>query len=127
MSGNSLSCIEGVKDPFEAQEGRWDFSRDAAVEKGLNSCRGENLLVFLELRQQTWGSSQPTMGTSGTRSCCLRKASLHVSCDELYGIPLLSVQDPRSSFGAEAGTLGFLSSADMDLGVTLEFPQGIQA
>ena len=49
MSGNSLSCIEGVKDPFEAQEGRWDFSRDAAVEKGLNSCRGENLLVFLEL------------------------------------------------------------------------------
>ena len=26
-----------------------------------------------------------------------------------------------------ARTSGFLSSADMDLGVTLEFPQGIQA
>ena len=45
MSGNSLSCIEGVKDPFEAQEGRWDFSRDATAE------------VFLYLQQETWGSS----------------------------------------------------------------------
>ena len=35
MSGNFLSCIRGVKDPFEAQEGRWDFSLDAAAEKGL--------------------------------------------------------------------------------------------
>ena len=35
MSGNFLSCLKGVKDPLEAQEGRWDFSRDAAAEKGL--------------------------------------------------------------------------------------------
>ena len=38
MSGNFLSCVKGVKDPFEAQEGRWDFSRDAAAEKVLISC-----------------------------------------------------------------------------------------
>ena len=31
---------------------------------------------------------------------------------------------PRSSSGVEAGTSGFLASADMDLGVLLEFPQG---
>ena len=31
MSGNILSCIQGVKDPFEAQEGRWIFSWDAAA------------------------------------------------------------------------------------------------
>ena len=37
ISGNFLSCLKGVKDPFEAQEGRWDFCRDAAVEKGLSS------------------------------------------------------------------------------------------
>ena len=37
MSGNFLSCIKGVKDPFEAQKGRWDFSRDATAEKGLIS------------------------------------------------------------------------------------------
>ena len=26
MSGNFLSCLKYVKDPFEAQEGKWDFS-----------------------------------------------------------------------------------------------------
>ena len=31
MSRNFLSCIKGVKDPFEAQKGRWDFPLDAAV------------------------------------------------------------------------------------------------
>ena len=37
MSGNFFNCLKGVKDPFKAQEGRWDFSRDAAGEKGLIS------------------------------------------------------------------------------------------
>ena len=37
MSGNFLSCIKGVKDHFEAQNGRWDFSQDAAGEKGVIS------------------------------------------------------------------------------------------
>ena len=26
MSGNFLSCLKDVKDPYVAQEGRWDFS-----------------------------------------------------------------------------------------------------
>ena len=38
MLGNFLSCLKGVKDPVEAQEERWDFSRDAAAEKVLISC-----------------------------------------------------------------------------------------
>ena len=38
ISGNFFNTIKGVKDPFEAQEGRWDFSRDATAEKGLISC-----------------------------------------------------------------------------------------
>ena len=33
---------------------------------------------------------------------------------------------PRSSSGAEASTSGFLSSADMDLGVPIEFEQASQ-
>ena len=37
MSGNFLSCIKGVKYHFKFQEGTWDFSRDAAVGKGLIS------------------------------------------------------------------------------------------
>ena len=51
MSGNCLSCSKGVKDPFEFQEGRCDFTGDAAVEKVLISPGGENLQVFLEMGQ----------------------------------------------------------------------------
>ena len=51
MPGNFLSCSKGVKDPFEVQEGRCYFPRDASVEKGLISFGGVNLLDFLELRQ----------------------------------------------------------------------------
>ena len=35
MSGNILNFPKGVKDSFEVQVGRWDFSRDATGEKGL--------------------------------------------------------------------------------------------
>ena len=51
MSGNFLSCSKVVKDHFEVQEGRCDFPRDAAAEKGLISTGGENFLDFLELWQ----------------------------------------------------------------------------
>ena len=37
MWGKFLSCLKGVKDTFEDQEGRWDFSQDAAVENALIS------------------------------------------------------------------------------------------
>ena len=73
MSGNFLSCLKDVKNPFEAQEGRWDFPQDASADKGLISRGGENLLVFLKLLQETWDSSRVTMGTLGTRLCGLRK------------------------------------------------------
>ena len=42
MSGNFLSCIKGVKDPFEAQEERWDFSQDAKWERPHLTLRGES-------------------------------------------------------------------------------------
>ena len=43
------------------------------------------------------------------------------------GIPLPSMLGPKTLCGVGAGTLGFLSSADMDLGVLLESPQGSQS
>ena len=52
MPRNFLSCLKGVKDLFKAQEGRWDFSRDSAEEKGFISRGGENLLVFLQLQHE---------------------------------------------------------------------------
>ena len=71
--GTFLSCIKGVKYPFSFQELTWDFFGDTALEKGLNSRWGENLMVFLELWWEAWGSSQVVMGTSVTRSCCFRE------------------------------------------------------
>ena len=69
MSGNFLSCSKGVKDPLEVPEVRCDYPRDASVEMGIISPRGENLLDFLKLRR----CSRLTTGTSGTRSGGLRK------------------------------------------------------
>ena len=57
----------------------------------------------------------------------LRKVKSHAICKGPLGIPLQSVQDPRYLSGAEAGTSGFLSSADMELGLPVEFQQGSQA
>ena len=51
MSGNFLSCSKGVKDLLEVQEGKCDFPQDATAENGLIYPGGENLLVFLKLRQ----------------------------------------------------------------------------
>ena len=55
------------------------------------------------------------------------KSSLHASWEVVLGIPLQSVPGPGSSSGAEATASGFLFSADMDVGVPMEFPQGSQA
>ena len=55
------------------------------------------------------------------------KSSLHSICDGPLGIPLQSVQGHRASSPVEARTSGFISSSGMDLGVSMEFEQGIQA
>ena len=73
MLVNFLSFLKGVKDPCEAQEGRWNFFQDVAVEKGLISRCGKNLLVFLDLQQETWNSSRVMAGTSRIHSCGLWK------------------------------------------------------
>ena len=123
MSGNFLSCLKGVKDPFLAQERRWDFSRDTAVEKGLSSRGGENLLVILELwrvpLQLRRGPQGPACGASG-------RSSVHASHEGPLGIPLQSLPGLRSSFGIEAGISGFLSRTNMDLRGPLGHSQGSQ-
>ena len=74
MLGNFLNCSKGVKDPFEIQEGRCDFPRDAAAEKGLISPGGENLLVILELQQVPLELQRGPQGPAHKAS---GKASLH--------------------------------------------------
>ena len=127
MSGNFLSCHKGVKDPFEAQEGRRNFSQDATVENGLISRGEETFLVFLELQQQTWVSSRVKTGTSGTRSWTSGNSSLHASCEGPLSNPLQSLLGLRYLSGVEAENSGILSSNDMDVGIPLKFPQSSHA
>ena len=65
-------------------------------------------------------------GTQGVSHVASGRLNLHVSCEGPLGLPLQSVQGPRSSSGAEARTSSFLSSADMDLGVPMEFNRGVR-
>ena len=60
----------------------------------------------LDLRR---GHQEPALVASG-------KAGPHTSCLGASGIPLPSMPGPKTLCGVGAGTLGFLSSADMNLG-----------
>ena len=91
---------------------------------GLISPGGENLLDFLELGQvlSTYdGDLWDPLWWPQERPVPMRFA---------WGplrIPLPSMLGPKTLCGVGAGTLGFLSSADVDLGVLLDSPQGSQS
>ena len=83
---------------------------------GLISPRGENLLYFLELRQvlSTYdGDIRDPLWWPQERSVPMRVAR------GPPGIPHPSMPGPKTLCGFGAGNLGFLSSADIDLGVLL--------
>ena len=88
---------------------------------GLISPGGENLLDFLEL----W---QVLSNYDGDLTDPLwwpqeRPVPMRVALGPLR-IPLPSMPVTKNLCGVGAGTRSFLSSADMDLGVLLESPQG---
>ena len=91
---------------------------------GLISPGGENLLDFLELEQVLWtydGDLRDPLWWHQERPVPMRVARGPL------GIPLPSMPGPKTLCGVGAGTLGFISSADIDLGVLLESPQGSQS
>ena len=91
---------------------------------GLISSGGENLLDFLELRQvlSTYDGDlrDPLSWPQG------RPRPMRVARGPLR-IPRPSMPGPKTLCEFGAGNLGFLSSADIDLGVLLESPQGSQS
>ena len=118
--GELLQLHQGCQGPFRGSRGKVGFLSRRRSGKGphlvlrgespgfFSSC-GRKLGVPLELRR----------GPQGPACVALGKTSLHTSCEGPLRIPVQSVLGPRSSFGAEAATLGFLSSADMDLRVPM--------
>ena len=71
----------------------------------------------LDLRR---GHQGPALVASG-------KSSPHASCSGASRYSSPSMPGPKTMCGFRAGSLGFLSSADIDLGVLLESPQGSQS
>ena len=100
MSGNFLSCIEGVKDPFESQEGRWDISQYAHSRKGPH----------LMLRGESPGFSQVTAGN----------LVFLMSYDGDLRDPLVWPQESPVSMRVARGLLRFLSNRSQVLGPYLE-------
>ena len=91
---------------------------------GLISPLAENLLDFLELRQVLLmydGYFRDPLWWPQERPVPMRVARGPL------GITLPSMLGPKILCGVGVGTRGFLSSADMDLGVLLESPQGSQS
>ena len=91
---------------------------------GLTSPGGENILDFLELQQVLStddGDLRDPLWWPQERPVPMRVARGPL------GIPLPSMPVPKTLCGVGAGSLRFLSSADMDLGVFLESPQGSQS
>ena len=91
---------------------------------GLISPGGENLLDFLQLRQvlsTKVGDLRDPLWWPQERPVPMRVARGPL------GIPLPSMAGPKTLCGVSAGTLRFLSRADMDLGAPPESPQGSQS
>ena len=80
--GELLELSQGCQGPFQGSRGKVGFLSRLHSGKGPHLALREEFPGFLELRQQTWGSSRVTTGTSGTRSGGLRK--VHSQC-ELQG------------------------------------------
>ena len=91
---------------------------------GLISPAGENLLDFLALWHVLLTYDVDLMDSfwwPQERPVPLRVAR------EPRGIPLPSMPGPKTLCGVGSETRGFLSSADMDIGVLLQSPQGSQS
>ena len=86
------------------------------------STGGDNLLDFLDLRQvlSTYdGDLRVPLLWPQERPVPMRVAQGPL------GIPLETMPGPKTFCGVGVGNGGFLSSADMDLGVLLESPHGV--
>ena len=131
-----LSSRHGyVRELLELYQGPFQCSR-RTVEFLSRCCCGKR--PHLALRGESPGFSQVAAGSLAFLSSYYgdlsdplvfpQESQVSMQVERgLSGFIIIQVLGPRSSSGVEAGTSGFLSSADMDLGVPLEFQQGSQA
>ena len=81
---------------------------------------GGNLMMFLELLQETSCSSQVALGMSGTSYVASGKSGRISRCEGFLRIPLESLQENRASSRVEVENSCFISSCEGHLGELLE-------
>ena len=121
-----LELPQGWQGPFKAQEGRCDYSRDAQQKRASSGVEGRISWFFSSCTRKLEVPLELRCGPQGPDCVASVKP---VSIRVVRGLseflsnrcwvlcPHLELR-PASSF---------LSSADKDLGVPMEFPQGSQA
>ena len=77
--GNFLSCIRHVQDPFEAQEGRWDFSRDMQWRRASSRVKGIISWFFSSCVRKLGVPLLFQRGPQGPTRVAAGKSSLHAS------------------------------------------------
>ena len=97
------------------QRKRASFRIERRISQFFSSC-GRKHGAPLALRRGPQGLVRVSVGKSG----------LHASCEGPLGIAFQLVLRPRYSSGVEDGNSWCPSSADMDLRVPMEYPQGSQ-
>ena len=123
--GELLELPQGCQRPFRGSRGKVGFlSRHCSRKWPHLTLRGE-CPAFLELWQETWGPSRVTAGTSGTRSCCLRKVQFPASCEGPLWIPLQSISGPRSSSGLRREPQGSSPVLTWNSGFLWSFHRGV--
>ena len=126
--GELLELPQGCKGPIRGSGGKvgfilkchWGKGPHLALRLESPGFSGVAAAILGSLLSNDGDFMDPLVWASGT-------SSVHGSCMGPLGIPLQSLPGLRSSSGVEAGTSGFLSCADMELGVPLGFPQWSQA
>ena len=108
-----LKSEDGIS--LETIQRKWASSRfEGRISWFFSRC-SRKLGVPLKLRLGHQGPAQVASG----------KSSLHESCDGPLGIPLQSVQGPRSSSRLDAGTSGFLKVQTWISGLLWSFNRGV--
>ena len=126
--GEILELPQGCQGTFCGSRGKEGFLSKRHIGKGPHlALRGESpgfsqvtAANFRSLSGYDGDLRDPLVGASGT-------SSIHERCEGPLRISLPSLPRLRSFCVGKAGNSGFLSRADMELGVPLGRPQGSQA
>ena len=122
-----LELPQQCQGTFRGSRGKVGFPSRRHSEEGTHpTLRGESPGFSRVTATNLWSLSSydgdlrdRLLGASGT-------SSLHTRGEGRLWIPLQSLAGTRSSSGVKAGNSGFLSRADMDLGIPLGFHSGIR-